>query len=170
MNFFQYRCYLEAKVPRVDGGKKDGIAQVEVPWARPGVGFTLLMEAMMLLLAQSGMTVAEVGRTLSFNTNTYWRVLGYRVHEAHDQVDVKEVDRLLVDENESTERTQLCDSRFRAGRSGREEADPNPVRHRRERSQDAGSDRAISEGTWKGARSNRDGLLGYEPGFSKRVQ
>lgn len=98
MNFFQYRCYLEAKVPRVDGGKDHRIAQVEVPWARPGVGFTLLMEAMMMLLGQSGMAVAEAARTLCMPDNTYWRVLGFHVKGAHDQVDVKEVKRLLVDE------------------------------------------------------------------------
>lgn len=98
MNFFQYRCYLEARVPRVDGGEEYGVAQVEVPWAREGIGFTLLMEAMMVLLAQSGMTVAEASRTLGIDASTYWRTLGYRVHQAHEQIEVKEVRKLLVDE------------------------------------------------------------------------
>jgi transposase len=98
MNFFQYRFYLEVKVPRVDGGKDHKIAQVEVPWARPGVGFTLLMEAMMMLLGQSGMAVAEAGRTLSVADNTYWHVLDFYVHQAHSKVDKKEVKKLLVDE------------------------------------------------------------------------
>ena len=98
MNFFQFCCYLEAKVPRVDGGKDHGIAQVEIPWARPESGFTLMMEAMMMLLAQSGMTVAEAGRTMDVSANRYWRVLGFHVLGAHAQLDVEKVKKLLVDE------------------------------------------------------------------------
>lgn len=40
LNFFQYRCYITARVPRVitpDGKVKT----VAVPWARSGSGFTL---------------------------------------------------------------------------------------------------------------------------------
>lgn len=42
MNFFQYRCYITARVPRVklSNGK---IKTVEVPWGRIGSGFTLMM-------------------------------------------------------------------------------------------------------------------------------
>ena len=45
LNFFQYRCELVARVPRTWCGK-DGVLQVQVPWAREGSGFTLLMEAL----------------------------------------------------------------------------------------------------------------------------
>jgi len=48
LNFFQYRCELLAKVPRT-WCRKDGVHQVEVPWAREGSGFTLLMEALVML-------------------------------------------------------------------------------------------------------------------------
>jgi hypothetical protein len=41
LNFFQHRCFLHARVPRIKN--KDGnINIVEVPWSRPGSGFTLL--------------------------------------------------------------------------------------------------------------------------------
>jgi transposase len=50
MNFFQYRCELVAKVART-WCRTDGVHQVPVPWAREGSGFTLLMEALMLLLS-----------------------------------------------------------------------------------------------------------------------
>jgi hypothetical protein len=56
------------------------------------------MEAMMMLLGQSGMAVAEAGRTLSVADNTYWRVLDFYVNQAHSKVDIKEVKKLLVDE------------------------------------------------------------------------
>lgn len=85
-----------------DGGKDHGIAQVEIPWARSESGFTLMMEAMMMLLAQSGMTVAEAGRTMDVSANRYWRVLGFHVLGAHAQLDVEKVKKLMVDE------TSIC--------------------------------------------------------------
>jgi transposase len=44
LNFFQHEAYLHARVPRVRCDKC-GIKTVNVPWARPGSGFTLLFEA-----------------------------------------------------------------------------------------------------------------------------
>src|SRR5580693_8937712 len=41
LNFFQHEAYLHARVPRVRCDKC-GIKTVNVPWARPGSGFTLL--------------------------------------------------------------------------------------------------------------------------------
>jgi transposase len=98
LNFFQYECYLHAPVPRVDGGEEFGVKTVRVPWAEPGSGFTLLMEAMMVLLAQSGMSVAEAARTLSENDHRLWRVLHRRVDEAHEKMDLTQVKQLSVDE------------------------------------------------------------------------
>jgi transposase len=64
LNFFQFECYVHAHVPRVDGGPGGGgVKRVAVPWARPQSGFSLLMESLVLLLARSGMTVAEVARS-----------------------------------------------------------------------------------------------------------
>ena len=51
LNFFQYECELEVRVARVklpDGG----VRQVEPPWAGKLSGFTLLFEALVLLLCQ----------------------------------------------------------------------------------------------------------------------
>lgn len=39
LNFFQYKAYLHARVPRVDC-KKCGVKRVKIPWARPESGFT----------------------------------------------------------------------------------------------------------------------------------
>jgi transposase len=98
MNFFQYECYLHAWVPRIDGRQPDGVKTVAVPWARPGSGFTLLMEAMMVLLSQTGMTVAEAARTIAETPHRLWRVLFHHVDKAHEQIEVKDVTQLTVDE------------------------------------------------------------------------
>ena len=98
MNFFQYECYLHAWVPRIDGRQPDGVKTVAVPWARPDTGFTLLMEAMMVLLSQTGMTVAEAGRTVAETPHRIWRVLFHHVKQAHEQIEVSEITQLTVDE------------------------------------------------------------------------
>ncbi len=97
LNFFQYECHLHAWVPRIDGGEADGIKTVAVPWARRP-GFTLLMEAMMMVLCQSGMTVAEASRVLGENAHRLWRVLFHHVEKAHQAIDVTGVKELTVDE------------------------------------------------------------------------
>jgi transposase len=96
LNFFQYECHLHAWVPRIDGGA-DGIKTVEVPWARRA-GFTLLMEAMMMVLCQTGMTVAEAARVMGENAHRLWRVVFYHVDQAHEAIDVSGVRQLTVDE------------------------------------------------------------------------
>jgi len=97
LNFFQYECYLHAWVPRIDGGQPDGIKTVEVPWARRP-GFTLMMEAMMMVLCQTGMTVAEAARVVGETPHRLWRVLFEHVDAAHQKMDVSAVRQLTVDE------------------------------------------------------------------------
>ncbi|MBK9119820.1 MAG: transposase family protein [Phycisphaerales bacterium] len=55
LNFFQHKTLLHARQPRVEC-PDHGVKTVEVPWSRPGSGFTLLMEAFILMLVQGGMT------------------------------------------------------------------------------------------------------------------
>jgi transposase len=62
LDFFQYQTILHARVPRVGCGEH-GTKAVEVPWARPGSGFTLFMEACLISLT-SVMPVATVARHL----------------------------------------------------------------------------------------------------------
>ena len=52
LNFFQHQTHLHARQPRI-ACPEHGVKTVEVPWARPGAGFTLLMEAFVLLLARN---------------------------------------------------------------------------------------------------------------------
>ena len=98
LNFFQFECYVHAHVPRVDGGPGSGVKRVEVPWARPHSGFTLFMESMILLLARSGMTVAEAARTVGEYPQRVWTVLLHHVAEAHGRMDLGEVRVVSIDE------------------------------------------------------------------------
>ena len=60
LNFFQHECHLEVRVPRVR--LPDGrVALVEPDWVGKLSGFTLLFEALELMLAQQ-MTFAAVAR------------------------------------------------------------------------------------------------------------
>ncbi len=43
LNFFQYRCYIHAEVPRIECSKH-GEKTADVPWGREGSGFTMIME------------------------------------------------------------------------------------------------------------------------------
>ena len=96
MNFFQYRCYITARVPRVklSNGK---IKTVEVPWARVGSGFTLMMEGVLLTLMKH-MSVSSVAREVGEHDTKLWRVLDYHVTEALKDQNFSEVTGIGVDE------------------------------------------------------------------------
>jgi len=98
LNFFQFECYVHAFVPRVDGGPQGGIKRVEVPWARPQSGFTLFMESLMVLCAQTGMTVGELSRVVGEYPQRLWRVLEHHVAEAHQRMVLDKVKILSIDE------------------------------------------------------------------------
>ncbi len=98
-NFFQYECYINAFVPRVDGGPEQGkVRQVNVPWARAQSGFTLAMESMVMLLVQTGMTVKEAARTLGEYPQRIWSLIFHHVDIAFSRMPLKEVTSLSVDE------------------------------------------------------------------------
>lgn len=96
LNFFQYETFLHARVPRVDCGRC-GVHQVEVPWARPGSGFTLLFEMLVLQLSRE-MSVAAVAEITSEHANRIWRILSHYVERARLEVDLSEFRTLGIDE------------------------------------------------------------------------
>jgi transposase len=96
LNFFQYSCELLARVPRVIC-PEHGVRQVAVPWARAGSGFTVMMEAAVLLLARE-MTVSAVAELLGEMDTKLWRLIVARVEEAHAQDDWSEVKAIAIDE------------------------------------------------------------------------
>lgn len=96
LDFFQYKCELVARVPRVDCGEH-GVRLAEVPWAEEGSGFTLMMEAFMMLLCER-MTVSEVAAVLGVHDTRLWRVVRRHVEAAQAGRDWSALRNLLVDE------------------------------------------------------------------------
>lgn len=99
LNFFQHEAYITARVPRIQCAEH-GVRVVEVPWARPGSGFTLLFEAMVLALAKE-MPVKAVGRLVGENDTRIWRVLQHYVDEARAAEDYSGVTQVGLDETAS---------------------------------------------------------------------
>ena len=97
LNFFQHRCYLHARVPRLRDAQGK-VYQAEVPWARPGSGFTLLFEAYAMLLIEYEMPVCKVAETLSVTQPRVWRVFDYWIERAFSKDDLSEVKQVGVDE------------------------------------------------------------------------
>ena len=100
LNFFQYEAYLEARVPRVNCSKGCGTKQIEVPWARPGSGFTLLFESLLLTLCKE-IPVAKVAELVGEHDTRIWRMLHHHIDKARSKADFSEVTRIGMDETSS---------------------------------------------------------------------
>lgn len=96
LNFFEHQTILRARVPRVSC-KRCGVRPINVPWARPGSGFTLLFEAFVLTLA-AHMPVAAIGRTIGEHDTRLWRLIRYYVDTARGQRDDSAVSAVGVDD------------------------------------------------------------------------
>ena len=96
LDFFQYQTELVARVPRVTT-PEGKVAQVAVPWARPGSGFTLLMEAWAMLLCEA-MPVKEAAELLGESDTRLWRLVAHDVEEAQARRDWSKVRRVMIDE------------------------------------------------------------------------
>lgn len=99
LDFFQHQAFLHARTPRVRCSRC-GVKLVDVPWARPGSGFTLLFEALVLAMAK-GMPVAVLARLIGEHDTRIWRILQHYVGEARAAADFSEVRRVGVDETAS---------------------------------------------------------------------
>ena len=97
LNFFQHTTLLHARLPRINC-PQHGVKTVEPPWARPGSGFTLLMEAFVLGLVQHGMPVRQVARLVGETDTRLWRVLDHYVEQARARQDLSEVTTVGIDE------------------------------------------------------------------------
>ena len=96
LNFFQHEAYLHARVPRVRCDQH-GVRQVEVPWAREGSGFTLLFEALAMVLMRE-MPVKAASRIVGEQDTRLWRVLMHYVEVARSLEDFSELSQVGVDE------------------------------------------------------------------------
>lgn len=96
LDFWQHSTELIARVPRTKC-EHHGVLQADVAWARPGSGFTLMMEGMILLLCQQ-MTVSAAASHLKENDHRLWRVLDHYVTKAHAAKLWNQVRRVMIDE------------------------------------------------------------------------
>ncbi len=96
MDFFQHKAFLHARAPRVRC-PEHGVRQVSVSWARPGSGFTMLFEALVLTFA-AAMPVAKVAAMTREHDTRIWRVLEHHVHAARDCADFSGVRKVGMDE------------------------------------------------------------------------
>lgn len=97
LNFFEHECYLHANVPRIqlaDGSVK----LVQVPWASAGSSFTLLFEAYVVLLAQSGLSMSAVAGLVNETDTRIMRLVKRIVTGALMTQEIKQVKHLGVDE------------------------------------------------------------------------
>lgn len=94
--FFQYKTYLHARMPRVRCAEH-GVLLVPVSWARPGSGFTLLFEALLITFA-GAMPVARIAAFTGEHDTCIWRVLDGYVTRERAVLDFSTVERVGVDE------------------------------------------------------------------------
>jgi transposase len=96
LNFFEHEAYLHARVPRIRC-TNHGVRQVAVPWAREGSGFTLLFEALAMLLMRE-MPVRAASRLVAEQDTRLWRVLMHYVEVGRSREDFSPVCQVGVDE------------------------------------------------------------------------
>lgn len=96
LNFFQHATELVARTPRIDC-PNCGARLVEVPWARPGSGFTALFEAYCMTLAKD-MPVRKIAELVGEHDTLVWRIIRHHVGEARAKEDYSQVKELGVDE------------------------------------------------------------------------
>jgi len=96
LDFFQHQAFLHARTPRIIC-PKCGVRLVGVPWARPGSGFTLLFEALVMTLVKH-MPVAAAARLIGEHDTRTWRIVFHYVEEALARVDLADLRRICIDE------------------------------------------------------------------------
>lgn len=96
LNFFQYKCYLHAFIPRVDIGNGK-VRQVQAPWEGHANGFTLLFEALVLQLVKL-MPVHQVAGLLGTYDLKLWNIMHAYTDKCRELEDFSTVERVGVDE------------------------------------------------------------------------
>lgn len=87
---------------------------MEVPWGRPGSGFTYLFESFVMIIARE-MSVSAVSRMLDEHDTRIWRILRHYVGEARGKEDLYGVTNEAVDKvrkQEQKDRPELKKTRY----------------------------------------------------------
>lgn len=100
LNFFQYQAFIHADLPRVRCSQCGKTTQVVPPWSRSGSGFSLLMEALLVVLAKQ-MPVRAISHLLDLSDGQIWRTLDYYVEAARQREDFSTVEHVGLDETAS---------------------------------------------------------------------
>jgi transposase len=96
LDFFQHSAILHARVPRTLC-PDCGVRGVAVPWARPGSGFTLLFEGLVLTMVKD-MPVLSLARLVGETDTRIWRIVQHYVEQAVTRMDLSEVRQIAADE------------------------------------------------------------------------
>ena len=96
LDFFQHKAYLTARVPRIDC-PDCGVKVIDVPWARPGSGFTLLFEASTMKLV-AAMPVRAAAAIVREHDTLLWRIVIHYVDQAVARLDLADLKRVAIDE------------------------------------------------------------------------
>jgi len=97
LNFFEHQCYIHARVPRIKTSEGK-VQNVEVPWARPNSGFTLLFEAFAMLLMENEMPVNKAADILKVYPKRIWTIFNYWINLALSKDEQSTVTAIGIDE------------------------------------------------------------------------
>lgn len=96
LNFFQYECYIHARVPRIKLDN-NSVKLIKTPWEGESNGFTLLFEALVLQLV-SNMTVLKVSKLINVSDDKLWRLLEKYIDISLLERDLEDVAAIGIDE------------------------------------------------------------------------
>ena len=97
LDFFQFEAWLHCDVPRVACATCGKTTQVQVPWARPGSGFTAAFEALALTLCRD-LPVKQAAALLRCADKQLWRRIEFYVGQAREQEKFESVRIVGIDE------------------------------------------------------------------------
>jgi transposase len=92
-------CLIRAGIPRANC-PKCGVKQIDIPWARPNVGFTESFERKAVSLMRH-MPVSKAAEAMGVGRWVLEGILEYHVSKALDRMDLSGVRRIMIDETSS---------------------------------------------------------------------
>lgn len=99
LNLFQYPCYIHCSVPKYKDKQTGKVKTLEIPWSKPGIGFTLLFEQLAIELIKLHGCVSEVAAQLCIYPQRLWRIVrDYAIEISLEDLDLSKVRRIGLDE------------------------------------------------------------------------
>lgn len=99
LNFRQYKTYIHMRTPRVECPKCGQRLWIP-PWGRKQSGFTLLFEALIMVLAKE-MPISRIGEVVGEQDTRIWRIVRHHVNRAHAKKSFAAVTKVGCDETSS---------------------------------------------------------------------